>query len=333
MNWKFILRKKKSLTPREAANKRKLYVFVLCVLCSALFWLFIKLSQDNQAPFSKNIIFNNFPEGTTGVNQSDSTVSFVLETSGLRLITESYFSPEDTLFFDVDQLSAVSKDGHKAFYLTREELHHQLSTSYGDWASVTLVEPDTVKVEAVKAITRKLPVYLDANINYEKRFNLYGEKTVQPDSITVTGPKSILDTMDVVKTRFLEKENVRATFRKDVDLNIPSKLLTADVRSVMVHVPVEEFTEATISLPIVIECPDPAALEQLRLFPQKVDLSYVVALRDYRMVNENMFQVSVTCPQAELNASDRLHVHLDKYPAFVEVLNIRPSRVDYVILE
>ncbi len=333
MNWKFVLRKKKSLTPREAASKRKLYVFVLCLLFSTIFWLFIKLSQESQASFQKNIIFRNFPEGMTGVSQSDSLVTFTLETTGLRLITESYLAPSDTLFVDTDQLQVISHNGHNVYYMTRDDLHTRLRNAYGDWAGVRTVSPDTVKADAVEATSKILPVRLNADISYEKRFNLYGEITIQPDSVTLRGPKTMLDTIHELHTSHLEIENIRSSIRKDISLYIPSELLKADVKKVMVHIPVEEFTESTITLPIDIECPDPINKGQLRLFPSKVELSYVVALRDYRMVSENMFQVSVTCPHAEPDAEDRLRVRLDKYPSFVDILNVRPSSVDYVILE
>ncbi len=333
MNWKVLLRSKKSLTPREAASKRRLYVFVLCLLGSAVFWLFIKLSQENQASYHKNILFQNFPEGMTGINQSDSVVNFTLEPSGIRLITESYFSPVDTFFVDVNQLQRLRQNERDVYYISREDLHNELNAAYGDWANVTMVSPDTVKIEAVPAITKKLPVELHADITFERRFNLYGQKTVQPDSLLVTGPKTILDTIQSIRTEYLRLENIRSTVRKDLAVDIPSALLSSGVSNVTLHIPVEEFTEAAITLPLVIKCPDPQLREQIRLFPSSVNLSYVVAVRDYRMVNENMFEVSVTCPQIDLYSTDRLRIQLDKHPAFVEVLNIRPSSVDYVIME
>lgn len=333
MNWKFLLRKKKALTPREAASKRRLHIFVLCLLCSAMFWLFTKLSQENESTFQQYLIIQDFPEGKTGVNQSDSTFRFILETTGLRLITERYFTQDDTLFLEADQLPTIQRNNQAGHFITAEELENRLNEKYGDWANVRQVFPDTIHVEVVPAITKKLPVELNKDISFEKRFGPYGDQTVTPDSVSVTGPKTMLDTMEVIRTRFWQQQDIRSSVRKTLDLELPSSLVQADEQQIRLHIPVEEFTEASISLPISIDCPQPLEDGQLRLFPAQVELVYLVALRDYRVVNENMFEVSVTCPQADLTNTDRLHVRLDNYPAFVEVLNIRPSSVDYVILE
>ncbi len=333
MNWKFLLRKKKALTPREAASKRRLHIFVLCLLCSAMFWLFTKLSQENESAFRQYVIIQEFPEGKTGVNQSESLVQYTLETTGLRLITERYFSPHDTLYLEAEQLPGIQRDDHTTHYVTAEDLKHRLSEKYGDWAHVSQVLPDTIHVEVVPAITKKLPVRLNKVISYEKRFAPYGNQSITPDSVTITGPKTLLDTMDVIRTAFWQEDDIRSSVRKTLDLELPSPLIHAGEKQVRIHIPVEEFTESSISLPITIDCPQTLEDGQLRLFPAYVNVAYLVALRDYRVVNENMFEVSVTCPQAQLTSTDRLHVRLDTYPAFVEVLSIRPSSVDYVILE
>ena len=333
MNWNFLLRKKKTLTPREAASKRRLHIFVLCLICSALFWLFTKLSQENQSDFQHYVIVQDFPEGQTGVNQSDSLVSYTLETSGLRLITERYFTHKDTLFFKAENLPTIQRKEQLTHYITEEDLSNTLREKYGDVAQLAQVKTDTIFIEAVPAVTKILPVYIHKDISYQKRFGLYGEIAVEPDSIAVTGPKTILDTLEVVRTVHWHQMNIRSTVRKTLDLDLPSVLLQAEESKVRLHLPVEEFTEASITLPIAIDCPLPLEEGQLRLFPSNVELTYLVALRDYRLVNENMFEVSITCPQADVDVSERLYVRLDKYPAFVEVLNIRPSSVDYVILE
>ncbi len=333
MNWKYLLRKKKALTPREAASQRRLHIFVLCLLCSAMFWLFTKLSQENESEFRQYVIIHDFPEGKVGVNQTDSLVHYTLETTGLRLITERYFSQQDTLYLVADQLPIVQRDDHTAHYVTAEELENRLRDHYGDWAQVSQVLPDTIHVEVVPAITKKVPVLLNKDISYEKRFGPYGDLTITPDSVTITGPKTMLDTMEFIHTAFWQKDDIRSTVRKVLNLEIASPLIQAGTKQIHLHIPVEEFTEASKSLPITIDCPLPLEDGQLRLFPKNVEVIYLVALRDYRVVNENMFEVSVTCPQAEITSEDRLHVRLDSYPAFVEVLSIRPSSVDYVILE
>ncbi len=335
MNWKLILRNRNRLTPREAASQRRVYIFVVCLVCSAIFWLFIKLSYDTQAVFETEVVFYQFPEGYTGVAQSDSVISFTLESTGIRLIVARFFLPKDLMRFDAGTLPQLKRNDNRYFYLSKNALLEGINYSLEGRARVTDVYPDTVFLQLSPVTEKRLPVSLNASISFERRFDLYGEITINPDSVLVRGPKNVLDTLSAIYTEKWEASGLRKSTDQRLSIQLPKGVpsVTTDKEEVLVRVPVEEFTEASKELPVTIVCPDNLPSQDVRLFPATVRVHYLVAFSDYQAVSEKMFHATVTCPQAISDSDGRLNVRLETYPSFVDILYYRPEYVEYIILE
>ena len=335
MNWRVLWRKKDVLTPGEAATKRKAYIFFVCLIISTLFWVVSKLSQENQATFSLPVRFENFPEGELAASQSDSLVEYTLHATGARLIQLRFFPQMDTLRIQVDQTHSVVRDGLDYHYLTGDQIADEITGMTEPRVEVSSVFPDSLFLQLVPAVQKKLPVRLEADISFASRFDQYGSIEIDPDSVKLTGPSTVLDTLEFVPTRYWEVSGLRRTRTETLPLQLPSDVpsLKPDVRQVEVTVPVEEFTESAIDLDLQVVCPDGYPEVDLRLFPSSVTVSYLVSLRDYPSVEAEMFEASVKCPAAVEDSDGRLDVQLDSYPSFVRILHVRPSSVEYIILE
>lgn len=334
MAWKYLLRKRASLTPSEAASKRRFYVFVLCLFFSAVFWLFTKLSQETSAVFTRPVVFNSFPEGLLAASQSDSAVVFRVETTGIRLINYYISTRNDTLFVDGNGLPVIHRNGKQFHIITGNELTGRLAENISTWGNANNVKPDTVFLELVPAIKKQFPVRLNAEISFEQRFRQYGPITIDPDSVMITGPQSILDTLQFITTDVWSPGRLRQTVRERVQLVKPVDIgsMHLDREYIHVRVPVAEFTQADIELPVQVICPAELDTAEIRLFPNKVNVSILVALQDYARLDEHMFEATVNCPQ-QTESDGRLEIKMETFPAFVDILRIRPPFVEYIILE
>ncbi len=335
MTWKFLLPQSNRLSASEAASKRRIYIFILCLVISTLFWLFNKLSQQTTATLNKTILFESFPEGLVAASQSDSSVTYNLTTTGIRLIRAYFFNPPDTLVLQADALPQTRRDGKRLSFVDENRLHAMLNDRFGHWANVENINPDTVFIELVPAIRRRLPVQLNADIQYEQRFRPYGEILIQPDSVWITGPESILDTLEYISTAYWSAGRLRQHTQQQIQLlsPLPLKSIQLEKEHTLITVPVEEFTESSIELPLKVTRPDDASPIDVRLFPSRVTVSYLVALKDYLSVNEHMFRVSVLCPGIAETSDNRLKVELESYPSFIDILNISPPFIEYIVIE
>ncbi len=335
MNWKLLWRKKDVLTPREAASKRRAYIFMVCLFCSALFWLFTKLSQESAASFEQQVLFTGFPENQIGLSQSDSTLSFTLEGTGLRLIQARLALSRQIFHFDVDEAVVLHPGDPEQRVVTAEMLSSRLERGLDGRTRVVSMQPDSISLDLAPARRKLVPVNLHANIRFERRFRQYGDVRIEPDSVWISGPANLLDTIERVDTEHWVAEGLRRTVSEWVPIQLPgdSRLITLEEELVLVSVPVEEFTEASRTLPLNIVCPDRRQRPDIRLFPSTTEVHYLVALRDYQDVSADMFSASVRCPDSQVDENGRLSIRLDSSPGFVDVLYLRPAAVEYIILE
>lgn len=328
-------RKRASLTPGEAASKRKVYIFALCLLFSALIWLFSKLSQETSATFHKYIQFKEFPEGLVAASQSDSVFHYRVETSGLRLFSAYFLRPADTLRVAAEGLPVIQREGRNVHVITDTQIMDILSESIEGPATVSNIRPDSVFLELVPSERKKLPVQLNADFQYAQRFRPYGTIRIEPDSVWITGPKTLVDTLEYLTTERWESGPLRESIRTTIALVKPAvlKSVALEKYEVEVEVPVTEFTESSIELNLKIDCPEEYATTEVRLFPNSVRVIYLVALRDYASVVPQMFSAKVVCPQVQPATDGRLEVTIEKHPPFVDIIAIKPSFVEYIILE
>ena len=322
---------------REPGSKKKLYVFLVCLVCSAFFWLFIKLSRETQMVFEQPLVVVNASADRVVSQQSSTKVQYTLQSTGARRLLSRYFMPADTLRVEAVGLGKVTRNGALWHYISPLQLRSRLSERLDASSQLSSLWHDTVFVKLDYASRKRLPVKLNASYSIERRFGPYGEVRLTPDSVSVRGPSQVIDTLQVILTEPLVFENLMESVRQPVALVNPAdgQGLSLEVNQAELVIPVEEFTETLVELYIAVACPhgEEGGEHQLRLFPNRVALTCLVALKDYGRVEASQFVAHVLCPGDNPGDLDRLEVFVDTFPDFVSIQSIKPSMVEFLILE
>jgi YbbR domain-containing protein len=160
---------------------------------------------------------------------------------------------------------------------------------------------------------------------------LSGKIEVNPTMVTVYASKSVLDTLSSVSTVFFEAKNVQDTLHRKIALKrmqgvkfIPDK--------VEVTIPVEEFTEKTLEIPIQgINVPNDLTM---RTFPSKVSVSFFVVLSKFNDVKDSDFQATIDYSEFKnAEGNGKLKVNLSKVPSIVDNVRLNTSDVDVLMEE
>lgn len=331
-NWR-----KYRLLPREPLRRRKIYVFLACLFLSTIFWLATKLSQEGQGSFSQPVEVVEVPEGSFLSYKSHSFIRYTVQTTGMRMLTSRYFVPTDTFQVNVEGLPRMTREGQTMHYLTYSSIAFRIANQLRTDIELVNVWPDTLFVQLVPAMEKKVKVQLNADFGFSRRFHQYGPVVIEPDSVTITGPASLLDTLSALSTHYVAVDNLNATRRFEVALRRPQGLETAELsqEKISVEVPVEEFTESSTTVKLEVRCPDERqelAGSDLVLYPPEVKITYLIALRDFDRADTTAFSAFVECPPPD-NRPERLEVNAERFPPFVIFQNVRPRSVEYLILE
>lgn len=321
---------------RDPGRRKKLYVFLVCLFLSAFFWLFIKLSREAQAVIERPLVVSQVPSDVVISQQSHQRLQLTIQTTGARLLASSFLKTDDTLFVDAATFGRTNRSGELWHFVTAAQMRSSLAGQFDGGRSLTGIWPDTVFVKLAFASQKKVPVRLNASYTFDRRFGQYGELKLLPDSVVVRGPRQVVDTLQAIRTEPLVFENLSQTIEKNVVLQNPAfgYGLTLETQQAFLTIPVEEFTEKSVEVSLSVLCNhESGAVHNLRLFPNRVTVSCLVALKDYNRVEASLFVAHVVCPAQNTPESNRLEVIVEKYPDFVTIQSIRPASVEFLFME
>ena len=172
----------------------------------------------------------------------------------------------------------------------------------------------------------------DIEIELEKQYMLKYNIRSNPDSILVNGPKHIADTLKYVYTKNEKLQQLNRSVTIDISLK-PMRNVTFSVKKVRLIIPVEQYTESSLNIPIlVLNTPDSIII---KTFPSSVDVLFNICLSDFNKINPALFEVAADYKQIVSRTgeeSDRfLDIEINRYPDYVQAIRVNPKKVEYII--
>ncbi|GAB1359680.1 YbbR-like domain-containing protein [Porphyromonadaceae bacterium] len=196
---------------------------------------------------------------------------------------------------------------------------------------IVSIFPEGISVYVSTGDSKELEVGLAGQFVPSLNCVISGEVKIQPNRITLFGPKSMLDSIEQVMTEYVEIHNLTDTVTMKVKLN-PIKGVKFEIDEVNVFIPVEEFTEKSLVLP-VIGRNVPREL-RLRTFPPQVKISFFVGLSKFSNVTDTSFILSVDSRYlADHPTAQTIPVYIERAPEYVSNVRIEPDSVEFVFEE
>ena len=314
---------------KQLKQNKDLLMFLVFLFVSASFWLLNALRDDYVASFDVPVRFVNVPENQVLVQTDDQAIQIKVKGSGfsiLRQYLSSSFTPPS---FDVSRLRRPSNDDNgQAFLLTQEQYNHFSGQLYLGMELVDL-SPDTIFVGVQNLETRKVPVIFNGDIQLEKQFLLSGPVVFDPDSVEVTGPESLIDTLLAVPTKYMVYEKVRDSLKQNVSLLHPGGLRLSN-KSTSMLIPVEPFSESSIMVPIhVIGLADSL---RGKTFPSEVKVTFRTGISKFEKISVADFRATVDAGTVfSGDRPSRLKVKIEKMPQDIHSMDYAPIFVEYLI--
>lgn len=314
----------------ERFNKRTL-AFLACIVLSALFWTLTSLSKEYVDTVKIPIIYVSLPEDLVIMNELTPVATAEVKGFGFDLLWHLFKLEKFVLDVSVDpkKMKRIRKNGVDYRYILTGNENGGLTSVYNDRLNILRVSPDTLFFEFRPKHTKMVPVLLDANITFAKQFGKTAEAVLEPDSILVTGPKEMIDSITSVRTEPQTWKDLNESMVTEVKLK-KEKLLSVvgyERNFVNVELSVVEFTEGSVTVPLNVIASDAKAVQ---VFPQSVEIKYLVAFDKYDQVKASQFQASVTVDDQSAKNS-RLMVNLDEFPETVSQVRVLPAQVEFII--
>ena len=179
----------------------------------------------------------------------------------------------------------------------------------------------TVEDEAEKTV----PIAVAAQLSFRSGYELSQQIYTNPLTVKVTGPKSVLDTLQSIPTDTLRMKALREGTSAKIKLAAPPLLhLGVDVAEAILKV--EQFTEKSLFIPVVVK----NAPTAIKIFPNKIKITCTMALSQYSKINVSAFQAEVDFAGVSSDPTNNtLPINMVKSPENVRGIHFSPKSVEY----
>jgi len=309
---------------------RDVFIFTFFLLLAFVFWYLNSLEKDVEYNIKYPVRYINLPSERVLSEDLPTRLDLYLKGPGYSILKLKISGNRAPVILDVSAINYRRVPGSRtlSYYVVTSGLIPKLKNQLRAECDITTIKPDTLFFSFDRIISKQVTVIPRVDVITQKQYFVKGNILVEPDTITITGPKRILDTITTVSTRFRKLKGVNETLTRNIPL-AASKEYSVSSKKVMLTIPVEQFTEAEFKVPVkILNRPDSI---NIKIFPDAVTVKCLVAVSDYKKIVEIPLEVVLDLSKADLNSSDKIPVGFRNIPSFVSSLRASPAKVDFLI--
>lgn len=310
-------------------NDKRVAAYLVCVAIATVFWFLNALSKIYTIDLIAPVSYVDYPRNKTLSNKLPEEFELTVRAHGFTLLRQELSFLFIPLEFDVNELTdnRMKENRRNYFAIPSRQFLNELSARLSNDVEIISMNPDTLIFTFDKMSQKRLKVVPDVKINLKKQFQISGEIKTEPDSIVVNGPKSMLDTLQEIKTEGKRYSMIFEPIEEEINLATVANIYS-DIQSVLIKIPVEEYTETQQTVPVfVINKPDEI---NVKLFPAKVKVTFQVGLSRFSGIHPEDFKLTVDYNDI-LQGKQRLKITTESTPAFIYALKITPEELEYLI--
>lgn len=331
-----LVRIKGYISNQYTKLRKNIGIFLIFIALSTFFWFYRALDDDYVDDIRYPVEFVNLPKNKILTTKPPKKINLRVRGNGYSILSKKFKAP--TLTFDVNNFSLhnQSLDSLSVYLVTgkaRESLAQQL-ISENEKLEIISISPDTIYFNFAKTRQRRIPVqpvFEEPEMLFARQHTLNGKMIISPDSVIVTGPGHIVDTISHIYTETLELTELKDSINISAGL-VPINGTVVNNDKINISIPVDRFTETRYELPLLIKH-EPDSLI-LKVFPRMVKINYKVTLSNYNSITESDFRPYVDFSEIDSNnenATPTLKVYIDSIPKHAFSTTVQPSIVEYLI--
>lgn len=317
-----------SLIRKKFSFKRNsVKTFLFFLVFTSFLWLFIQFSKNYTKEIEVDIQYVNIPEDRLINKNSDQAVKMTLNGNGFRLISQLWSKPVWT--FDAEDAIRLSD---KKFLFSIDKDNELLKKQLDFNGRVLSLRKDTMVLYLDIIKTKQLKVKSSIDIKYMDGYGSDDGLRFSPDSVTVSGPEKIMDSLYSIATETLELTDINEDVTDKIALAIDSmpSNIKVNPKKVDFVITVDKFTEGSLEIPVtLINVPEDVVIN---IFPKNVSIVYRVALNKFDKITPQDFRVIADYSKI-IQDSPYLILGIENAPDFVYDLRLREKQVQFVILK
>jgi hypothetical protein len=307
----------------SASERRRVSAFFTCLLLAAVAWVFTTLSNTYNFTVQEVLSYRNTPQKRAFHSLQSDTINATMQGTGWQMLFSKMNYENKNISVDLHTLE--NKD-----YVVLSSQLKQINDRKDFDNQIISFSPDTLYFDFSNRSVRRVPIKLLSDVNYQHQFAQSNDAVIKPSYVTLSGPGNVIDKIKSWQTDTLTADSVDETVRTNLNLKSPDEgNVSIYPKSVKVVLPVDEFTEKVISIPVkLINNRD---YYRVKIFPQKVKVTFATSLSRYAEMDEDFFEASADLSLWQDRGYTSLPVKLTRVPAYCKIVKIEPRNIDFIV--
>ncbi|HEY5325408.1 MAG TPA: CdaR family protein [Mucilaginibacter sp.] len=307
----------------SAIERRRVSAFFTCLLLAFFAWVITVLSNPYKYTVKEILDFRNTPQKRAFHSLQADTVNATVNGTGWDMLFSKINPGNKVVSVDLQTLEDKS-------YVVLSSQIDQINSKRESGQQITRFSPDTLYFDFSNRKVKRIPVRLITDVKYQHQFNQSGNITLKPAYVVINGPSNVIDKITEWDSDALKLDSVGETVNILVNLQpVKEGNLSIYPKNVQVTIPVDEFTEKVLEIPVKVL--NNSNYEDVKIFPQKVKVTFTTSLTRYEEIDEDFFEATADLDLWRLHGYKVLPVVLSKIPGYCRIVKIEPQNIDFII--
>jgi len=314
----------KSKVVKSIKNKR-INILLFFFGIAFLFSILTKLSDTYTKTLTFNIKPINVPEEKVVLLDSSHFIDITVTSKGFDLV-KYYF---DKPVLDID-FTILEQNRTHYLWTEGEQLSHVINQLDND-LKIENITPDSLFFNYDSNAIKLVPIKLKQELDFKSGFDIVGDFILEPDSVKLIGPKSIIDTISFISTNNLKLDKVNSNVQRqvEVDMSHISNEVSVSQKKVKVSGVVDKFTEGSITVPIALKNAPKDAV--VKFYPKEVEVIFYTSLGHYKNIKEKDFIVE--CNYETNSNQTYLIPKIIRIPQGVKNVRLNTKQIEYIVVK
>lgn len=304
-------------------ERKRFGLLIACLIVAIGAWLFLALNNKYVYTAKTELIYKDEPQKKAFKALQPDTVDLQVEGTGWQLLFSRLRIKPQSITVSLEQLN------NRNYILFTEQLsqiNKQLETSQ----KIISVKPDTLYFDFSKRTNKRVPVKLIKKFSFVKQYDLSGEIQLKPSYVNISGPQEELAKITSWVTDTLKLDDLQHTTNTRVAIK-QNNLNNISIypSSIGVKIPVDEFTEKTLEIPLRII--NNTEFLNIKLYPKKVKVTFLVAISNYQEIDEDFIEAVVDVNEWKQLKHQTFTVKINRFPDYCKLINVIPSKINFII--
>jgi hypothetical protein len=298
---------------------KKILLILTALILSIIIWGSVSLSDSYVTKIVIPVKVTNLPEGYIVGSSSVKEVTLNIKSKGWKILSLIWGKKQHFLVpLHSDDLS--------------ETVQLKDAVKENDWLSNDVqiydIYPLTFDYKVERMKEKRLKVYPDITMNFNPEFGLSSNIVLNPDSVLVYGPKSLLSKLDSIPTVHKEYDNLESSIDDKIEIKQIENLEYSN-RIFNIQFDVQKIADKSFNDLEVTVNKIPESREVV-LFPNKISIVLRGGINILSKLNNSDFHPYLDYQTIIMDTTGMLVPEI-KIPEYLKLVDVKPQQLRYII--